>query len=102
MINIAKDIDSLSNFKRRTNEFLRRMKSDGHPVVLTVNGRPELVVQDAEAYQRVLEAVERLEAMEGISAGLADLEAGRTRPAKKVHAELRKRHEVSDWVHQPC
>lgn len=96
MINIATDIDSLSNFKRRTPDFLRRMKKDGHPMVLTVNGKPELVVQDAAAYQRMLETIEHLEAVAGINAGLADLAAGQTRPAHEVHADLRKRYEVSD------
>jgi prevent-host-death family protein len=92
MINIAQDIDSLSNFKRRTSMLMRRMKTDGHPLVLTVNGKPELVVQDAAAYQKVLEAVERLEAIEGIREELSDLKAGRTQPMGQVHAKLRKRH----------
>jgi prevent-host-death family protein len=96
MIDIARDIDSLSNFKRRTGPLMRRMKTDGHPLVLTVNGRPELVVQDAVAYQRMLEAVETLEAIEGIREGLADLKAGRTRPMRQVHSALRKRHGLAD------
>jgi hypothetical protein len=36
-----------------------RLKLSGRPEVLTINGKAELVVQDAAAYQRLLEAVER-------------------------------------------
>jgi hypothetical protein len=36
-----------------------RIKLSGRREVLTINGKAELVVQDAAAYQRLLEAVER-------------------------------------------
>ena len=38
MLDLNSDIDSLSNFKRNTPEFLRQLKETGHPVVLTING----------------------------------------------------------------
>ena len=62
-----------------------------HPLVLTMNGRAELVVQDAAAYQALLD---RVEAIEGIQRGLADVKAGRTRPARKVFARLRRKHGI--------
>ena len=40
MFDINNDINSLSNFKRNTPEFLRQLKETGHPVVLTINGKP--------------------------------------------------------------
>ena len=78
MLNISRDIHSLSSFKRNTSEFVEQMKQTGEPVVLTVNGKAELVVQDAESYQKLLDALERLEAIAGIKQGLEDVEAGRT------------------------
>ena len=51
MLDIKSDINSLSNFKRKTSEFLRQLKETGHPVVLTINGKAELVVQDTASYQ---------------------------------------------------
>ena len=44
------------------------MKKTKEPVELTVNGKAELVVQDAESYQRLLEAKDRMEAIDGIKA----------------------------------
>lgn len=47
MLDLNRDINSLSNFKRNTPEFLRQLKETGQPVVLTINGKAELVVQDS-------------------------------------------------------
>ena len=92
MLDISKDIHSLSDFKRRTGEFLRQMQETGHPVVLTINGKAKLVVQDAEGYQRLLDFMDHLGTIEGIKRGLADVKAGRTRPAKAVFDDFRRKH----------
>lgn len=60
MINLKTDIHPLTDFKRKTPEFRRRLRSSNRPIVLTVDGRPELVVQSAEAYQALLEENRRL------------------------------------------
>jgi PHD/YefM family antitoxin component YafN of YafNO toxin-antitoxin module len=91
MINLSRDIDSLSNFKRDTSGFLERLKKSGEPVVLTINGKAELVVQDAGSYQRLLEAAEQLESFEVLRRSLEDVDAGRTRPMRKALASLGKR-----------
>lgn len=91
MINLSRDIDSLSNFKRDTPRFLDRLKKNGTPVVLTINGKAELVVQDAESYQRLLNAADQLESLESLRRSLEDVDAGRTVPARKALAALGKR-----------
>lgn len=53
------DIFSLSDFQRRTREHIRRLRETGRPEVLTVNGRAELVVYDAETYQEIADDLER-------------------------------------------
>jgi hypothetical protein len=53
------DIASLTDFHRNSTAHCKRLKLSGRPAVLTVNGKAVLVVQDAAAYQRLLEAVER-------------------------------------------
>lgn len=76
---LTRDIQSLSTFKRDTAKFVRQLKKTGKPVVLTVNGKAELVVQDAASYQRLMEAQDRMEAIEGIRRGLESMKrnAGR-------------------------
>ena len=62
---------SLSTFKRDSNKVMRQMKKTKEPVVLTVNGRAAIVVQDAEAYQELLELKERTEVIETLRQRLA-------------------------------
>ena len=51
MLDITKDVQSLTSFRRKSRKFLKEMKKRKRPVVLTVNGKAEAVVQDAESYQ---------------------------------------------------
>jgi PHD/YefM family antitoxin component YafN of YafNO toxin-antitoxin module len=90
MLNINRDIHSLSNFKRNTPEFLRQLKESGHPVVLTVNGKAELVVQDAGSYQRLIDLAEKAERMETLRASVEEMRAGKGIPADEVLAEMRQ------------
>lgn len=90
MLNLSGDIDSLSSFKRNTPEFLRQLKETGHPVVLTINGKAELVVQDAASYQKLLELAERADRMDALKASIADMKAGKVIPADEVLAEMRR------------
>ena len=62
MVNLT-DIHSLTDFQRNAKAYLTRMKRSGRPVVLTVNGKAAAVVHDAVGYQKLLEAVERAEAI---------------------------------------
>ena len=88
MVNLSQDIHPLTDFKRKTSSFMSRLKKTHRPVVLTVNGKAELVVQDAASYQQILDRLERLEAVEAIRLGIAAAEEGRVRPARKALAEL--------------
>lgn len=91
MLDISRDIDSLSNFKRRTPRFLQRLKKTGEPVVLTINGKAELVVQDAASYQRLLELADQVDALEFLRKSLEDVDAGRTQPMRPAVERLGKR-----------
>ena len=85
---LTRDIHSLSTFKRDTAKLVRQMKKTKEPVVLTVNGKAELVVQDAESYQKLLEAKDRMEAIEGIKRGLESMQQQRGKPASEFFREF--------------
>ncbi|MGD1029455.1 type II toxin-antitoxin system Phd/YefM family antitoxin [Candidatus Binatus soli] len=95
MLDITKDIQSLTNFRRKSGQFLKQLKKSKRPVVLTVNGKAEAVVQDAQAYQRLLDIAARADVYEAIRQGLDDIAHGRTRPAREVFSEFRRRHGLS-------
>jgi prevent-host-death family protein len=73
LLDIGNDIRSLSDFKRKTGEFVDRVRASGHPLALTINGKAELVVQDAASCQTLVDRVDTLDALEGIKRGLADV-----------------------------
>jgi prevent-host-death family protein len=69
-MDITKDIRPLTEFKRDTSRFISHLKETGRPSVLTINGKPELVVMDAEAWQQAQEQLEYAQAVAGIQRGL--------------------------------
>ena len=94
MLNITKDIQSLTTFRRRSGEFLKQLKKSKRPVVLTVKGKAAAIVQDAEAYQRLLDIAAQSDAGEGIRQGLADMREARVRPAREFFDEFETRHGI--------
>jgi prevent-host-death family protein len=90
-MDLTRDIHPLTDFKRRTPEFLRQLKESGHPLVLTVNGKAEIVVQDAKSYQRLLDLAERLETIDAVKEGLASIDKGKGKPMDEVFDALEKK-----------
>jgi hypothetical protein len=83
------DIRSLTDFQRNTKSHLRRLKHSGRPEVLTVNGRPELIVQDALAYEETLDAIR------GIQRGLDGMKAGTGKPFRAALDEIWPQNTIS-------
>jgi len=64
-------------------------------VVLTVNARAEIIVQDAGSYQALIDRLERAETVAAIRQGMQQFERGEGVPLKKVERRLRKIHGFS-------
>ena len=94
-MDLDRDIHSLTDFKKNTPEYLRQLKETGEPVVLTINGKAELVVQDAASYQKLLDLAEEARVVEGIRQGLEDMKAGRTLSLDDFKDHVRKKHGIS-------
>ena len=95
MIDITTDIQSLTTFRRSSADFMKHLKKSKRPMVLTVNGKAAAVVQDAEAYQRLLDIAAQADAEKGIRQGLDDAREGRTRPAREFFDEFEAAHGLS-------
>jgi prevent-host-death family protein len=94
MLDITSDIQSLTTFRRRSGDFMKQLKKSKRPVVLTVKGKAAAIVQDAEAYQRLLDIAARVDAVEGIRQGLDDVAHGRTRPAREAFDQIRRKYDI--------
>jgi PHD/YefM family antitoxin component YafN of YafNO toxin-antitoxin module len=94
-MNLNRDIQSLTEFKLHTPEFVQQLKETGEPLVLTINGKAELVVQDAASYQKLIDLAEEAKVLEGIRRGLEDMKAGRTISLDDFKEHVRKKHGIS-------
>ena len=75
----------------------QRLRQTGEPLVLTVNGQAQVVVQDAAAYQRLVERAvqaDREETVAAIREGLTDVATGRTKPARAALRSLAMKHGI--------
>ena len=93
-MDLTRDIRSLTHFKRNTAEVIEQLKASGAPMVLTVNGKAEIVVQDAASYQRMLDLIDRAEAVIGVRKGLESMGRGEGIPADEAFERLRKKHNI--------
>lgn len=91
-LDITQDIQPLTTFRNNSVKSIKQLKKTGRPIILTVNGKPEAVVQSAAAYQRLLDIAAAADEREGLRQGLEDLAAGRTYPAEQIFSELRKKY----------
>ena len=67
----TRNLHSLTDFLRNHKEHLTRLKETKTPEVLTVNGKAEVVMLDAEIYQEMADRLYRLDTLTAIREGLA-------------------------------
>ena len=87
-----REVRSVTEFQRNIKDYVGRLKEKKSPMVLTVNGRAELVVQDAVTYQELLERLERAETDAAIRRGMEQAERAEGIPLTEAEARLRKKH----------
>ena len=75
-MNITEDISPLTEFKRESARMIARIKETGRPQILTVNGKPSVVVMDAAAWQDMQDQLDYAETVAGIRKGLTQARAG--------------------------
>lgn len=85
------DIHSLSEFQRNAKDHIRKMKRTRRPVVLTVNGRAAVVIQDIESYSKASGERAREAEIAAVLEGLAQARAGLGRPIEVLDREFRAR-----------
>ena len=95
MIDITRDIQSLTTFRRKSGVFMKQLKKSKRPVVLTVKGKAEAIVQDAGAYQRLLDIAARADVYEGIRQGLEQAKQGEGQDVEEFFAEFEAAHGIS-------
>jgi PHD/YefM family antitoxin component YafN of YafNO toxin-antitoxin module len=96
MATVPDNHETVTNFTREPASKLRTIKKDGEPLVLTAGGKAKYIIQDAATYRKLLDALDRAEAIAGIRRGLKDVEAGRTQSLAQFRAQQSKKHGLRD------
>lgn len=92
-MNVVRDIQSLSIFKRDASKIIKQIKATKAPVVLTVNGVAEVVVQDAASYQELIDSRERAESVAILRKQLKAFDDGEKGvPMEEVFQNIAKKH----------
>jgi len=90
----VKSIQSLTDFKRNTTEHLTRLRKSRSPLVLTVNGKAECVVLDAESYQKLVDRIAYAESVRAIQEGIDSVAKYGARPVDDFLKELAEKYEL--------
>jgi len=89
MVNLS-DIHSMSGFLRNHKAYIQRLSETGKPEVLTINGEARVVVQDAAAYQKLLDELQLFDDVRIIRQRLDSIDRGEPGvPAEQVFEEMR-------------
>ena len=87
-----REVRSVTEFQRNIKDYVGRLKEKKTPLVLTINGRAEIVVQDAESYQVLLDRLERAETLAAIRQGMEQMGRGEGIPLEEAERRLRNKH----------
>jgi hypothetical protein len=98
----TREIHSLTDFLRNHKKHVARLKKTRAPEVLTVNGKAEVVVQDAASYQLMQERLHHMETLAAIQEGMASAERGELKPAAQVFDEMRAKYGLPRQSRRTC
>ena len=86
-----REVRSVTEFQRNLRDYVSRLKRKKAPLVLTVNGRAELVVQDARSYQALLDRLEEAETMAAVREGMEQIKRSEGIPWPEARKKLLKK-----------
>lgn len=86
--NIANGILPLKAFVRDSRSVLKKLKRSQEPVVLTVDGKAEVVMIDPAAFEAM---IDQLETVQSVRESVTSFSQGEGRPAKEALADIRQR-----------
>lgn len=90
----AREIYPLSDFQRNARQFIEHLQESHKPIVLTVNGKASVIMQDAESYQKLLDELAIVRSASAIKQAMAEAAAGLDRDAVEALQELRLKHDI--------
>ena len=90
------DIHPVTDFIRNHRSAVDRLRKTGRPEVLTVHGKAAVVVQDADAYQRILELADQMDTILGVREGLDSIDRGEGMSLDEFERRFREKYPLPD------
>lgn len=90
----AREIYPLSDFQRNAKQFIDQLQESHKPIVLTVNGKASVIMQDAASYQELLDELTVFRSAAVIRQGMAEAAGRLDRDAVEALEELRTKHDI--------
>lgn len=90
-VSLTEDVKTVSELKKNLRAVFQQVHRTGRPVVVTVKGKPDMVLMDASVYERKLRA---LNVAALLAEGEEDIRRGRTRPAREFFQEFRRARKI--------
>ena len=92
-ISLTEDVKTMTEFEREPHKIVKQIHETGRPVVITKNGKPDLVILDAASYERHLKTANLVHLL---AEGEADIKAGRTQLYEEFIEEFRRAKKIPD------
>lgn len=91
-ISISKDIEPLSEFRKKSADFVKRLKKEKQPIILTQHGKSAAVLMDVSEYERF---TKKLEMLEDLLEAKQQVEQGKTYTMDQARERIEKN--LSKW-----
>lgn len=89
---ITRDIQSVTDFKQNAAKFIKQVQETKEPLILTVNGKAAVVIQDADSFEYRESSNDYLETVRDLRLAVAGLDDAKNWPtAAKVFSDLRSK-----------
>lgn len=90
-ISLAEDIRSVTDLKRHTKDIVAQVHRTGRPVIVTVNGRADVILLDLTTYENQVSAQRMAELL---APAEKDITLKNTRPFKQFLKEFKNDHKI--------
>jgi prevent-host-death family protein len=91
-ISISKDIEPLSEFRKKSADFIKRLKEEKQPIILTQHGKSAAVLMDVSEYERF---TRKMEMLEDLLEAKQQVEQGKTHSMDEAKERIEKY--LSKW-----
>ncbi|MCU0549247.1 MAG: type II toxin-antitoxin system Phd/YefM family antitoxin [Leptolyngbya sp. Prado105] len=92
----TRNIYPLTDFQRNAKDFIAQLQNSQKPIILTVNGKAAVVIQDAAAYQDLLDQLELERSASAIRRSIQEAKEGKDIDAASGLNQLKAKHGIPD------